>query len=45
VTTLTYRLTSYWLHLLADGITYPFYRRRYGSVQLDDPGKGLAKRT
>jgi hypothetical protein len=39
VATLAYRLASYWLPMLAGGIAYPLYRRRYGSVQLDDPGR------
>lgn len=43
--TLAYRLASRWLPMLAGGIAYPLYRQRYGSVQLDDPGKGPAKRT
>ena len=42
VATLAYRLASYWLPMLAGGIAYPLYRRRYGSVQIDDRGSGAA---
>jgi hypothetical protein len=38
VATLAYRLASYWLPMLAGGIAYPLYRRRYGSIQIDDSG-------
>jgi uncharacterized protein (TIRG00374 family) len=44
VATLVYRLASYWLALLAGVIAYPLYRRRYGSVQIDDNGKRAAVR-
>jgi hypothetical protein len=44
VATLAYRLASYWLPLLAGAVAYPLYRRRYGSVPLDDPGAGRAVR-
>jgi len=43
VATLAYRLAQYWLPLVAGGIDYPLYRRRYGSMALDDPGNGSAK--
>jgi len=36
-------LAQYWLPLLAGVIVYPLYRRRYGSMALDDPGNGSAK--
>jgi uncharacterized protein (TIRG00374 family) len=36
VATLAYRLASYWLPLLAGGIAYPLYRRRYGRVQIEE---------
>ena len=36
VATLAYRLASYWLPLLAGGIAYLLYRRRYGSVQIEE---------
>ena len=39
VATLAYRLASYWLPLLAGGVAYLLYRRRYGSVQIDDSEK------
>jgi uncharacterized protein (TIRG00374 family) len=42
VATLAYRLASYWLPLLAGAVAYPLYRRRYGSVPTDDPGKARA---
>lgn len=42
VTTLAYRLASYWLPLLAGAVAYPLYRSRYGSVPMDDPGDGGA---
>lgn len=42
VATLAYRLASYWLPLLAGGIAYLLYRRRYGPVQIDDAGKSAA---
>lgn len=45
VATLAYRLASYWLPLLAGGIAYPLYRRQYGSVQIDVPGKGATRPT
>jgi uncharacterized protein (TIRG00374 family) len=45
VATLAYRLASYWLPLLAGGIAYPLYRRRYGSVQLGDARNGGAAGT
>ena len=41
VATLAYRLASYWLPLLAGGIAYPLYRRRYGSIQIDESGKSV----
>jgi uncharacterized protein (TIRG00374 family) len=44
VATLAYRLASYWLPLLAGAVAYPLYRRRYGSVPIDDPGEGRAVR-
>jgi uncharacterized protein (TIRG00374 family) len=40
VANLAYRLASYWLPLLAGGIAYPLYRRRYGTVQLHTARKG-----
>jgi uncharacterized membrane protein YbhN (UPF0104 family) len=40
VATLAYRLASYWLPLLAGGIAYPLYRRRYGPVQINGGAKG-----
>ena len=39
VATLAYRLASYWLPLLAGVFAYFLYRRRYGSVQIDDRKK------
>ena len=53
VATLAYRLASYWLPLLAGAIAYLLYRRRYGSVHIDDSvkdagqsraGRGLGRR-
>jgi uncharacterized protein (TIRG00374 family) len=36
VATLAYRLASFWLPLLAGGIAYLLYRRRYRSVQIEE---------
>ena len=36
VATLAYRLVSYWLPLVAGSVAYLLFRRRYGSVKLDD---------
>ena len=36
VATLAYRLASYWFPLLAGGVAYLLYRRRFGSVPIGD---------
>ena len=37
VATLAYRLASYWLPLLAGGVAYFLFRRRYGPIRLEGP--------
>jgi hypothetical protein len=38
----SYRLASYWQPLHDEAVAYPFYRSRYASLPIDDPGQGGA---
>jgi uncharacterized protein (TIRG00374 family) len=43
--TLTYRLASYWLSLIAGSVAHFLFRRRYGSVKLDNVKSSGARPT
>jgi uncharacterized protein (TIRG00374 family) len=43
--TLTYRLASYWLSLIAGSVAYFLFRRRYGSVKFDNVKSSGARPT